>query len=141
MKHHNLAGVSMAALKFTISLIMPLLYNPTMTMVSLSPQEIRALEEFKQRLMQRFGDEVVTMTLFGSRARGEGNEDSDVDVLIMTRSESRKRRDAILDMANDILLEYEIDIAPMVVGEVRYRTILDREWQIGKEIQRDGQLL
>jgi predicted nucleotidyltransferase len=91
--------------------------------------------------MQRFGSEVIGMTLFGSRARGEGNEDSDVDVLIITCDESRKRRDGILDIANDILLEYEIDIAPMVVGEARYRTILDREWQIGKEIQRDGRTL
>lgn len=110
-------------------------------MLSLSPQEILALEKFKQRVMQRFGDEVVSVTLFGSRARGEGNEYSDVDVLIITRSESRKRRDEILDIANDILLEYEIDIAPMVVGEVRYKTIIDREWQIGKEIQRDGRPL
>lgn len=110
-------------------------------MIALTAQENFALDAFKKRVLARFASDVMSFTLFGSRARGEGDSASDLDVLVITRDESRQRRDEILDIANDVLLEFEIDISPLVIGKKRYDSILAREWLIGKEIQRDGRPL
>ena len=40
-----------------------------------------AVLELKQRLALRFGERLLAVRLFGSRARGEAHEESDVDVL------------------------------------------------------------
>lgn len=45
----------------------------------LLPRERKALEELRTWLEGRFGPRLREVVLFGSRARGEGNEDSDLD--------------------------------------------------------------
>ena len=41
------------------------------------------LQEFKQVLVQRFGNEINTVILFGSQSRGMAQEDSDYDILVV----------------------------------------------------------
>lgn len=48
----------------------------------LEDAEWSALYEFTSGLSERFGARVSELCLFGSRARGEGHEESDLDVLV-----------------------------------------------------------
>lgn len=50
--------------------------------VMLLAAEKAALEALTTWVRARFGARVSELALFGSRARGEGNEDSDLDVLV-----------------------------------------------------------
>lgn len=43
-------------------------------------QTLEAVGDFKRRLGRRYGDRLKAVYVFGSRARGEGGEESDVDV-------------------------------------------------------------
>ncbi len=43
------------------------------------------LTELRRRLEALYGERLVQMVLFGSRARGDAKPDSDVDVLIVLR--------------------------------------------------------
>lgn len=43
------------------------------------------LERYVRALRSRFGDDLVTVVLFGSWARGEGRAESDLDVLVVVR--------------------------------------------------------
>jgi predicted nucleotidyltransferase len=52
---------------------------------SLRPEELRALERFVELLRAEFGDDLRSVWLYGSRARGEPPKDeSDVDVIVIT---------------------------------------------------------
>ncbi|MCA8975169.1 MAG: nucleotidyltransferase domain-containing protein, partial [Planctomycetes bacterium] len=50
---------------------------------TLGDAERTAIGEFVDFIRGRFGRRVRQLQLFGSRARGEGNEDSDVDILVV----------------------------------------------------------
>ena len=107
-------------------------------MTHLSLQEEKALAEFKKRVRKALGDQVVSFTLFGSRARGEGHEESDLDILALLQERTSERRREIIHIASDIFLEYEIDISPLVLGQTEFQNLKDRELLIAQEIERDG---
>jgi predicted nucleotidyltransferase len=52
---------------------------------SLTSAEQQALEHFKVVLAPLLADNLISLRLFGSRAREGGTEESDLDVLIMLR--------------------------------------------------------
>lgn len=71
----------------------------------LSTQEQKAVDEFKRRVISALGPQVLSFTLFGSRARGEGHEESDLDILVLLRQQNRQAHDMVIDLASDLYLE------------------------------------
>lgn len=71
---------------------------------SLTPRERRVLESFVVRLEAELGDDLRSVWLFGSRARGEpiANEESDVDVLVIARGASRALDRRVQDLLYDV---------------------------------------
>lgn len=110
-------------------------------MIYLSLQEKKAIAAFKERLLKQFGDQVTSLKLFGSRARGEGDEESDLDVLVLLKEDSLAVRNQILDIATDLFLEYEIDISPTVMTQTHFEDMKRRERLFPQEVERDGQSL
>jgi predicted nucleotidyltransferase len=51
------------------------------------------LVEFLDRLKGRYGDGLVTVGVFGSRARGEAGPDSDLDILVVAQGLPKSRLD------------------------------------------------
>ena len=64
-----------------------------------------------ERLLDRMRDEVHSVILFGSVARGEANDDSDIDLYIISRdsSDTRRRMEAICAQVQG---EFD-DVAPI----------------------------
>jgi predicted nucleotidyltransferase len=55
------------------------------------------LERYVEILRREFGDRLVSVVLFGSRARGEARPESDIDLLVVVRGlpEGRSKRHAL----------------------------------------------
>jgi predicted nucleotidyltransferase len=83
----------------------------------LSPAERSLLVELKRALVDRYGDRLIGLSLFGSRARGEGRGDSDVDVLVDIRDVTMGERGDVLDLADDLGVEYGLVLSPLVRRE------------------------
>ncbi len=83
--------------------------------IVLSAAESTLLRALKCELARRFGDRLVGLKLFGSRARGEGRDDSDLDVLVDVRDVTPEERGAVLDLAHDLGLEADLVISPLVL--------------------------
>jgi predicted nucleotidyltransferase len=85
--------------------------------VALSPAEAEILAAFKRGLVASFGVRLRTITLFGSRARGEGRDDSDLDVTVDVLDVTRAERGAILDLATDLGVEHGLVLSVVVLRE------------------------
>jgi predicted nucleotidyltransferase len=101
---------------------------------TLSPLEVEVLGAFRERLRARFGERLAALTLFGSRARGEGHAESDLDVLVLVRDLVPAERRAILDVAYDLELDTRLVLAPIVRDPRSFRF----DSALGAEIARDG---
>jgi predicted nucleotidyltransferase len=77
-----------------------------------------ALDAYVAALQRRYAADVVSVVLFGSRARGEAQPESDIDVLIVARAVPRKRWDrygGLRDLARGVSDEFSVAVAPILL--------------------------
>ena len=61
------------------------------------------IEQFRTQVRKALGSALVSLYWFGSRVRGDNNENSDYDLLLETDGEiTEKQRDLVADLAVDI---------------------------------------
>ena len=75
-----------------------------------------ALEDFHKRILNRFGERLRGLVLFGSRARGDHRPDSDVDVAVFLETVDDPIA-AQMDIAEDsyaVFLNHQLLIQPWV---------------------------
>lgn len=74
-------------------------------MTGITTTEKRALRQFKKGLLDTFGDRVVSVHLFGSKARGDATEESDTDVLVILHDALWQDRRTVNHLSVDVMLE------------------------------------
>jgi len=79
----------------------------------LQPDERRAVEEFKSRLLTELPGQVKDIILFGSKARGDAHPGSDIDLLVVVDRRTPGVDEIISDITADALLEQRIDISAL----------------------------
>ena len=112
----------------------------TLEELPLKDKERAALAEFRERLREQFGERLVKLAFFGSKARGEGDDESDLDVLIVVRGYSRPSEDsnAIHSMAFDIDMRRGVFMQTVDYSEAEYQHRLGRETPLVTNIEREG---
>lgn len=93
----------------------------------LSAKEKKALAEFKEKLLQKLGKEVLVLKLFGSKVRGDFKKwpDSDIDILVVLKQNSPEKEEFIMDISFDMFLKYEVLLSPKVFSQKEYKKQLD----------------
>lgn len=101
----------------------------------LIPKEKKALREYKNLLIKKFPKDVISITLFGSKARGDSNKESDLDTLITVEEKNPYLWNTIVDYSTDLLLKYEnILISP----KIRSKKELNQQSPFLENIKREG---
>lgn len=108
---------------------------------ALSPTEQQALEHFKAALHSLLEDNLLSLRLFGSRARGEGMEESDLDVLVVIREKDRAVCRRIVEESLEVDLTYETNLAPTILSAEEYRQNRERQTPFYCNVERESLLL
>jgi predicted nucleotidyltransferase len=98
-------------------------------------QEI--LSDLRVALKGHYGNRLVKLVLFGSRARGDAEEDSDIDLLVVLNGDvdpAREVRETI-DIVTRISLDHDVVCSTLFVGEAEY---LRRESPFLMNVRREG---
>ncbi|MBU1706301.1 nucleotidyltransferase domain-containing protein [bacterium] len=82
------------------------------------------LKELRQRLEALYGERLERLVLFGSRARGEAEEDSDIDVLVVLKGAVDLGTEVHQAgrIFSDLSLKHNTVISPVFVSSKRYET-------------------
>ena len=99
----------------------------------LDENERQALSEYKDSLLRRFPQQVERLILFGSKARGDSVTDSDIDILVILRKRTEPTKEGfhpfgsadptwreIVGTTFDLLMKYNVNISPTVIGINEY---------------------
>jgi len=70
-------------------------------------------------------DEIISMVLFGSVARGDDGDESDIDILIVVHHDNRELESIIDNLVVDFILEKEEVISPHVMTEDHFNKTKD----------------
>lgn len=112
----------------------------TLDSVVLTPNQHQALNELQHKLSGKF--DIESMSLFGSVARGEADEESDLDLLIVTAQPlPRIVRHQITDIVFEVNLYYETNFSTLVIDRSSWDTGFFSVLPLREEILKDGIVL
>jgi predicted nucleotidyltransferase len=75
----------------------------------LSKAEKKAIEEVKNRLVTKYGDRLLLLKLYGSKARGDSHPNSDIDILAVVKRDSLGIRDRFFDETYEVMSKYDFE--------------------------------
>jgi predicted nucleotidyltransferase len=86
----------------------------------LTPKEKKAVAAFVRDVRRAIGDDIIKVTLFGSKVRGDCGPDSDVDLILVLRVKDRKAEDKIYTILVDVELATDTTLSPIVYFRRQY---------------------
>lgn len=104
----------------------------------LTKVEQQALARFRDALQSLLGENLLSLRLFGSRARGEGTEESDLDVLVLVKKKDRDLCRRIVEESLEVDLAYGTNLAPTVLSADEYRQNQEYGTPFYRNIEREG---
>ena len=104
----------------------------------LTSEELTALRKFANLLRQSYGNLVLSMRLFGSKARGDYEPYSDLDVLVLVREGDWRLTREICLLASDVSLEHDVLVSPRVVTRERWGHLEKYGYSIIRSVEREG---
>lgn len=98
------------------------------------------VEQFTLEIKKKYGIALCHVILYGSCARGDFSNDSDIDILILLNlppEELGKARKQIAHIADQIDLNYDVVLAPVVQNDELFRQYMPVS-VFYQNIQREG---
>ncbi len=108
------------------------------TRIHMLPILDRALAQLARDVRERFGENVISIRLFGSYARAAAHEESDVDIAVVLRKAGRNERAAVIDLAADIGLDTGLLLSPTVFDRRTYDAWREQDRPLVRDIEREG---
>jgi len=107
----------------------------------LTSNERSALLALVSHLRRRYGDDLLRVVLFGSKARGDSNKESDIDVLTVVRipeGDYWLHRRQISAIASELDLEYDVVLSTLLMDEPEFAEMRRADLLLNRSIQQDG---
>ena len=108
---------------------------------SFSIQERQMAESFVEKLLEKFGEQILAVILFGSRARGDATDESDMDLLIIMSEVDNATKREIRFLATEIWLEHGIFLSSSIVSKAHWRQLQELGTALYCNISNDGIIL
>ena len=78
----------------------------------MTDRDNRIVAEFRRRLPPDLQSEIRAILVYGSRARGDAEEDSDLDVVALVDSKTPEIEERLEDIAYEVM--WDFDFTPML---------------------------
>jgi predicted nucleotidyltransferase len=107
----------------------------------LKPEEQAGLAALVERLQHHYGDDLLQVVLFGSKARQDFDDESDLDVLVVVRmpdDDYWRHWNEIVNIAWEIELAYNLVISLVIKTESDYAMMCQHQSLLSRTIQKDG---
>lgn len=100
-----------------------------------------ALAAYVTRVTALYPTEVLSITLYGSQARGDAKIESDIDVLVVVRRDTPMLRQALADLAWQVQFEHGVVISDIIRDVEQFNRMRANRFPFYQNIEREGILL
>jgi predicted nucleotidyltransferase len=108
------------------------------SLTSLTRNDRVAIARYIELIRDRFTDRILSVTLFGSKARGDADDESDIDVLVIVDADDEALRPELWRIASDVSLDYYVVISPRVFSKARWAETRRIWMPLYRAVQADG---
>lgn len=81
---------------------------------------------------------MVLVSLFGSKVRGDFDEESDIDVLLVVEDKTSQLWEDIVEIETDLMLKYDSVISSLIMGRDNYEWHLRHRAPLYRNVEREG---
>jgi predicted nucleotidyltransferase len=100
-----------------------------------------AVTAYVARAARLYPDEVLSITLYGSQARGDAKTESDIDVLVVVRRDSPALRQGLADLTWQVQFEYNVVVSDIIRSVEQFNRMRANRFPFYQNIEREGVLL
>ncbi len=100
-----------------------------------------ALAAYVERVTRFYPDEVMSVALYGSQARGDPKVESDIDVLVVVRRDTPVLRQALADLAWQVQFEHGVVISDIIRSAEQFNRMRANRFPFYQNVEREGVLL
>jgi predicted nucleotidyltransferase len=86
----------------------------------LRENERKAVGIFVSKTKTNLGKNILDMKIFGSKIRGDFDEESDIDIILVVRNRNLRVREYISEIASDLNLEFDCMLSPLIYTKAEY---------------------
>lgn len=105
---------------------------------NLTADEKIALREVRDSIRSLVGDRLRAVVLFGSKARGDFDDESDLDIAVLVEGLERTLKRKIIDVIAHIELKHGTPMSALVVSWEEFCSLRKQERRIAMDIEREG---
>ena len=105
----------------------------------INSKEKEIVQRFKERVTETLGYRLDRIVLFGSRARGDAEEDSDFDFLVTVKNPEVDDKEHVRQIAWELSLEYATVITPLVVHGKDF--VEEKYFYLHENIHKEGRVI
>jgi predicted nucleotidyltransferase len=105
------------------------------------PEVQAVVAAYVERTSADYADEVLSITLYGSQARGEASTGSDIDLFIVIRHDTPALREALADLAWQVQFEHDVVISDVIRSADQLSRMRARRFPYYQNIEKEGILL
>lgn len=99
-------------------------------------REELVINEFVKKVRQTFKDRVQRIILYGSRARGDADEESDYDFLVLFDSLEPQDKKIIDEISWEVSYKYNIVLTAQAIKDAEFRE--DRYFYFYENVRKEG---
>ncbi|MBL7162498.1 MAG: nucleotidyltransferase domain-containing protein [Anaerolineales bacterium] len=113
----------------------------TQLSVQLNEAEQTAIQNLLDALCEKYTNDIKQVILFGSKARGDFDQDSDIDLLVLTEYENWSLRNDIWQMAARIELAFDVIFNVQLIAAQRWQEMSAQRFGLCQNVEQDGILI
>jgi predicted nucleotidyltransferase len=102
-------------------------------------KEKEIVQRFKEKVTETLEDRLDRIVLFGSRARGDAEEDSDFDFLVTVKNSQADDKERVRQIAWELSLEYDTVITPLVIPRGNF--VEEKYFYLHENIHKEGRVI
>ncbi len=106
--------------------------------MKLTSKERKALENFTHILRNKFGDQILEIIIFGSKARGNSQKSSDIDIMVIISNNDWRIVDQIRNIGYDLDENIDYRFSIQVVPESHVKYLKDHNFQFIRNVEKEG---
>jgi predicted nucleotidyltransferase len=107
-----------------------------------SRREVRAaIAAYVEQVATGYADQVSSVTLYGSQARGEADPESDIDLFVVVRHDTPGLHQALADLSWRVQFEHDVVISDTICSVDRLRQMQAWRFPYYQNVEREGIVL
>jgi predicted nucleotidyltransferase len=112
-----------------------------MRKIKLNNTEKRIILSFAQEIKQNLSNNIISIKLFGSKARGNFGKNSDIDIFILVKEKNLKTKDIISDIETDYDIKFGLPISTILFSYHEYLKNKELQSFFIENVDKEGILL